>query len=336
MKSYLEANSMPTTRVGNADLPRLIMGIHPYDGCSYQDPQRDEDNLKLFGRVDGVVDVLRYAVEEQGLTVAQVDHMLPELNRLHLQAIWETERLVGARIGMIAYILIPISLDGEMVSYSERAHSTLYAHDEKAAGSAYRRKIEEDLIFQYTIGGSMDNVITPAAVPPYSPDEAARFTIDYAELEQYLGFFAGCDILVADPGAEIDLLAVMGRFDLIREYMAFLRERFDTVITSVHHAGLTIPLLESEGIDVDGYLTPVNRPGMYMFPTRDLALEGVRQATKPVIAIKPLAGGRYLGTQAFEFVFDEVGVDATMFGMGTIDQVRETTKAAKGVLGIAV
>ncbi|MBM3957331.1 MAG: hypothetical protein FJ313_04695, partial [Gemmatimonadetes bacterium] len=53
-----------------------------------------------------------------------------------------------------------------------------------------------------------------------------------------------------------------------------------------------------------------------------------------VIAIKPMAGGRYLGPQAFEFVFDEIGVDACMYGMGTIDQVRATTRAAKQALGV--
>ncbi len=334
MKSYLDACRVPVARVGNIDIPRLIMGIHPFDGCSYQDEQRDAENLRAFGRVDPVVEVLRYAVEEEGITVAQVDHMFPNLNRLHLQAIWETERIADTQIGLVAYLLVPVSLDGEMVAYSNRAHATLYAHDEKAGGDAFHRRLEGDGILRYTLGGSMDNLVTPETVPPYTPDEAARFEIDYPTLEQYLGFFAGCDILVADPGAEIDLLAMMGRFDLIREYLAFLRKRFDTIITSVHHAGVTIPLLEAEGIEVDGYLTPVNRPGMYMFPTKELALDAIGGATKPVIAIKPLAGGRYLGPQAFEFVFNEVGVDACMYGLGTVDQVRETTTAAKQVLGI--
>lgn len=153
-------------------------------------------------------------------------------------------------------------------------------------------------------------------------------------LEQYLGFFAGCDVLVADPGAEIDLLAMTGRFDLIREYVGFLRSRFDTVITSVHHAGVTIPLLEKENIPIDGYLTTVNQPGVFMFPSRDHAIDAIKNASKPVIAIKPMAGGRYLGHKAFDFVFNEVGVGASMFGMGTVGQVRETTRAAKSVLGL--
>ena len=71
-----------------------------------------------------------------------------------------------------------------------------------------------------------------------------------------------------------------------------------------------------------------------MFPTPDLALDAIRNATKPIIAIKPMAGGRYLGEKAFEFVFDEVGVAASMFGMGTLDQVRQTTTAARSVLGV--
>jgi hypothetical protein len=92
--------------------------------------------------------------------------------------------------------------------------------------------------------------------------------------------------------------------------------------------------LEAEGIPVDAYVTPVNRPGMMMFPTPEIALDAIRQATVPVIGIKPMAGGRYLGPQAFEYVYDEVGVAATMFGMGSVDQVRETIEAAQAALGV--
>ncbi len=333
MRSYLQTCGVPTTRIGEAELPRLIMGIHPYDGCSYVDRDRDTENLRAFDRAGKVADVLRYAVENAGVTVAQVDHMIPDLNRLHLQAIWETERLTDTQIGLVAYILIPITLDGIEITYSERAHATLYAHDERVGGEAFREQIRRDEIVRYILGGSFEGLVTPETVPPFTPEEAARFEIDYAKLEQHLGFFAGCDVFVADPGAEIDLLAMCGRFDLIRDYLHFLQGRFDTVITSVHHAGVTIPLLEAERIPFDAYLTPVNRLGAMMFPTPEIALDAIRQASVPVIAIKPMAGGRYLGQQAFRFVFEEVGVAAAMFGMGTVAQVAETTKAAKEVLG---
>jgi hypothetical protein len=334
MKSYLEGCGVPTARIGQIDLPRLIMGIHPYDGCSYLDRHRDAENRCAFDRAAKVADVLRCAVEEAGVTVAQVDHMAPDLNRLHLQAIWEAERLMGVQIGLVAYILIPVTLDKIEVTYSDRAHATLYAHDERVGGEAFREHMRRDPIVRYLLDGSLDRLVTPETAAPFTPAEAARLEIDYPMLERNLGFFAGCEILVADPGAEIDLLAMCGRFDLVRAYLSLLRERFDTVITSVHHAGITIPLLEAEAIAVDAYLTPVNRFGAMMFPTPDKALDALRQASVPVIAIKPLAGGRDLGRKAFEYVFDDVRAAAVMFGMGTIAQVRETTRAAREVLGV--
>ena len=335
MKSYLDASTIPTTRIGQVVLPRLIMGIHPYDGCSYVDQQRDAENLRAFNRASSVAEVLSYAVAQQGLTTVQVDHMVPTLNRLHLQAIWEAEQATGTRLGLVAYILIPITLRGESIEYAARAHATYYAANERKGGQAFREHIAKDGIVRYLLSGTDEGLVTPETVAPFTADEAALFEIDYLRLERHLGFFEGCDILVADPGAEIDLLAITGRFDLIREYIALLRKRYGTVITSVHQAGVTIPLLEAEGIPIDGYLTPVNRPGALMFPTRDIAVDAIRQATKPVIAIKPMAGGRYLGHKAFEYVFDEIQVAATMFGMGTIPQVRDTARAAKEVLGIA-
>ncbi|MDP6053735.1 MAG: hypothetical protein QF879_15440, partial [Candidatus Latescibacteria bacterium] len=75
--------------------------------------------------------------------------------------------------------------------------------------------------------------------------------------------------------------------------------------------------------------------GTFMFPTGEMVIDVIRNVNKPVIAIKPMAGGRYLGQKAFEYVFNEVGVQASMFGMGTLEQVRETTTAARQVLGVA-
>jgi len=334
MKLSNKNYAMPTTRVGRAELPRLIMGIHPYDGCSYVDAARDALNYRRYNRVSKVVPILRYAAQYAGVTAVQVDHMLPVLNRLHLQAVWEAEQESDLSIDRIAYILIPILLDSANVEYAPRAHTTSIARNEGVAGQAFWDHFLRDPILKYNLGGSYERLNRPEAVPPYTPAEAERFTIDYGMLEQYLGFFAGCEIPVADPGAEIDLLAMTGRFDLIREYIAFLRARYDTVITSVHHAGVTIPLLEREGIEVDGYLTPVNALGAAMTPTRDIALDALRQTRKPIIAIKPMAGGRYLGPKAFEYVYNEVGVAATMFGMGTLAQVRETTRWARTVLGL--
>ena len=52
MKSYLEGCGVPTTHIGQAEIPRLIMGIHPYDGCSYQ-PEADQDKHRAPCGNDG-------------------------------------------------------------------------------------------------------------------------------------------------------------------------------------------------------------------------------------------------------------------------------------------
>ena len=333
MKNYLEGCGVPTTCVGRTEVPRLIMGNHPYDGMSYISPERDAWNLQIFNCAAKVPEVLRHAVERAGLTVTYVAHERPERNRLHLQAIWETEQETEVEIGMIAHIHIPVIFDGQLVMSTKRTYATMYAHNERLAGGAFQKHLSEDPIVNRVLKKKSQVWVTSETTPPLTADEAARFKIDYALLERYLGFYAGCNIVIANPGAEVDLLAMTGRFDLIREYIDFLRRRFTTVAVSIHHAGVTIPLLEAAGIAIDGYVTPVNRLGALMNPTPEIALAAIRETSKPIIAIKTLAGGRTLGHSAFEYVFEKVGVAAAAFGMGTLEQVSETTKAAREVLG---
>ena len=42
MKTYLQACSVPVTQIGQTELPRLIMGIHPTDGYGYISAERDQ------------------------------------------------------------------------------------------------------------------------------------------------------------------------------------------------------------------------------------------------------------------------------------------------------
>jgi len=146
-------------------------GDSSYDGCSYQSPERDEENGRAFDRVTKVTEVIRCAVEEAGITAVQVDHMLPVLDRLHLQAVSEAQRVTQTELGLIAYILIPVMLDSEMCAYSPRAHSTFYAHNERIGGDAFREHIRTDPIVQYNIGKG--ELVTPETVAPYTEEEAA-------------------------------------------------------------------------------------------------------------------------------------------------------------------
>jgi hypothetical protein len=325
---------VPTVRIGDVEVPRLIAGLHPFDGYGYVSAEKDRANAEHFSEFQRIVDVLSYVAEE-GIPFSQTDHMEGHLNRQHLVAIWKSTLRTGIEIGTIPFLVVPVTLDGKLLD-SRRVYATFDKNAYDRFGKAYREHLKGDPIVQY-IGkrhGDADGFLVRfERVPCYTQEEIDRMEIDYALLESTIGFFDGFDRLIADPGAEVDLLAPGGRLDLIEEYIAFLRKRFRAVVTSVHHPGVTLPILEKHNIGFDGYVTPLNKLGVFMLPTPASALEAIRNSTRPVIAIKPMAGGRLLGREAFDYVLNEVGVSACMFGVGRLDEVKFTVSEAKKAIG---
>ena len=333
MKSYLEACKVPTTRIGDVEIPRLIMGIHPFDGYGYIGPERDREMLDHFSEFQRIVDVLSY-VAEQGITVVQTDHMEPHLNRQHLTAIWKSTSQTGIQLGTIPFLVVPITLDGQPID-QRRVHATFDKNAYDLFGEEYRSYLGNDPIVDYVTGGhgaEEDVLVRFDQVPPYTREEIGRMEIDYRAFTGHVGFFDGFDGLIGDPGAEVDLLAPAGRFDLIEEYIAYLRQHFQAVVTSVHHPGITIPALEKADVSFDGYITPLNKLGIFMQPIPGAALEAIKNSTRPVIAIKPMAGGRLVKQEAFDYVLNEIGVAASMFGLGRMDEVKYTVAEAKKAL----
>jgi hypothetical protein len=334
MKSYLDGCKVPTAAVGQVEIPRLIMGIHPFDGYGYMGPERDRAMLAYFADFERIVEVLKYAVGE-GVTMVQSDHMAAHLDRQHLVAVWKAQQLTGVQIGIIPFLLVPLTLDGRPID-QRRLHATLDRNGYERFGRSYRQYLEQDPIVAYVNrghGAEEDVLVRFEEVPPYTREEIGRMAIDYETLARYVGFFAGFEGLIADTGAEVDLLAPGGRFDLIEEYVAYLRKHFKAVVASVHHPGITIPALEKSGVGFDGYIAPLNKAGVFMLPVPEAALEAVRNSSRPVIAIKPMAGGRLLGREAFDYVLNETGAAACMFGMGKLDEVKSTLAQAKSALG---
>ena len=335
MKRYLEACRVPTVMIGEVEAPRLIMGLHPFDGYGYVSAERDRANLEYFSEFQRIVDILNYVAEE-GIPFAQTDHMEPHLNRQHLVALWKSMSQTGIEIGTIPFLVVPVTLDGKPLEH-ERVYATLDKNAYDQFGEAYRKYLKRDPIVEYQAGGQgggEDFLVDFERVPCYTRDEFGRMKIDYAALESTIGFFEGFDKLIADPGAEVDLLAPGGRLDLIEGYISYLRKHFRAVVSSTHHPGITLPILEENGIGFDGYVTPLNRLGVFMLPTPDSALAAIRNSTRPVIAIKPMAGGRLLGREAFDYVLNEVGASTCMFGLGRPDEVRYTVSEAKKALGV--
>jgi hypothetical protein len=334
MKSYLEACKVPTVSIGQVEVPRLIMGIHPFDGYGYVSGERDQQMLAHFSQAERIAEVLGY-VAGQGVTMVQTDHMALHLNRQHLVAVWKAMLLTDIAIGTIPFLVVPLVLDGRPLD-QRRMHATFDRRAYERFGKEYRDYIAQDPIVGYLTGGhgaEADAMVRFETTPPYTQAEIDRIQVDYDTFARYIGFFEGFELLIADSGAEIDLLAPGGRIDLIEEYIAYLRKHFKAVVASVHHPGITLPALEEHDVSFDGYITPVNKLGVFMLPTPTSSLEAIRRTRRPIIAIKPMGGGRLVKQEAFDYVLGEVGVAASMFGLGRLEEVKYTLAEAKRALG---
>ncbi len=93
-----------------------------------------------------------------------------------------------------------------------------------------------------------------------------------------------------------------------------------------HYSDRLARLVEA-GLDLSLLGTPVNKSGWRMHPDRESALEVVRWIEQPLLAIKPLACGRfeeYKVREWLEWVVEQEGVDAVAIGVMSEEEARES------------
>ena len=323
---------VPLINIAGKRVPKLIQGIHPFDGMTYVSAEEDQECRRIYMDVTKTVEILRYAILEAGIPVPQVDQDIPDLNRLHLSALTMIMEEAEIEISVIPYIELPLRLKGGKLD-PRRIFATYDKHNLGLGGDEYRDHFLNDPIVHYR-AKAREDIITCDKVKPYSSEELRSLEVDHTQFERNIGFFKGFKILIPDIGANADLLAMTGHLDLLKDCLRELKKEFGGVVLSIHHAGASIPPLEESGLDYDGYITPVNRLGAAMFPTQDRALKAIGEAAKPTIAIKPQAGGRDLGEHSFRYVLGTKGVVACMVGLGTLEETKETCAAARKALDL--
>jgi aryl-alcohol dehydrogenase-like predicted oxidoreductase len=71
-----------------------------------------------------------------------------------------------------------------------------------------------------------------------------------------------------------------------------------------------------------------------MLPSQSRVIEAIQPVRDRVVAIKPLAGGRVPPQDAFEYVFSEVGVAASMVGVASLEELNEDVRGARRALHV--
>jgi hypothetical protein len=93
-------------------------------------------------------------------------------------------------------------------------------------------------------------------------------------------------------------------------------------------------MLISGNYDCEVFAVPVNKIGFYMNPSREAMLEVVTKSPKPIIAIKPLASGRFDENRIEDWLrwtFSVKGVVAAAIGFMSAEEAEEDAAIARRI-----
>ncbi|MFH0962812.1 MAG: hypothetical protein V2A58_02245 [Planctomycetota bacterium] len=118
----------------------------------------------------------------------------------------------------------------------------------------------------------------------------------------------------------------------IDRYAAMIRDRGMIPGLSTHMPE-TIPYADKAGADVETYIQIYNAAGFLMQVEGDWVMSVIRNARKPVMIIKPLAGGRLLPVVGLAFVWSTIrDQDMVAVGVTTPDEARELIQLSLDLL----
>lgn len=326
----MEVNNItiPLTYIGGSSIPRLILGHLPFVGESYQGNKKNKEYIQKFSQVENTVKIVVKAINEYGVTAMAVASATEcRLSSLLLVAVREVIAVTGTKLTLLPCFKIPLMVSEKPVDDYKR-WVTYYKYELKKVEGLLRKYVN-DPILRCRRGWAKKFPEALDQGASYSRDEVKSLRIDYSGLETAIGSFSKYRIRFAEAGSESDFLTMTGRFDLLRDVISFLRRKLGCpILLGIHHAGTSIPLLEEKDVGNIGYITPVNNLGALMLPSKRSALMAIQASKKPIIAIKPLAGGRIPPETAFKYVFNEVKVNASMVGVASETEVDETFQTA--------
>jgi hypothetical protein len=333
LKSYTAASRFPLIDIAGQKIPRIILGQHPYDGTTYTSGARDQAYRRRWTGPHSMVELMKPIVHRFGVTASREVPTDTALSHWHQDALQRTMDDLNREIALVLGTALPTRPRPDMSEY-------LYRLSYALAGDAFAAKWRVDPIIRYRFlerrkqrPADIDAFARHAVAAPLTVPPALReFEVDYAALDALLDRYRDFTIPLFASNAAFELLVLTQRFDELQRIVDAIRRRFGGFLLGTHYAGVIIPMVEDAGVRVDGYLTPVNAAGIYMFPTQTHAVDAIHHAGKPVIAIKPLGGGRIPPNQAFHYLFHDLHLPAAMVGVGSLAEADETLGAAATAL----
>jgi hypothetical protein len=117
-----------------------------------------------------------------------------------------------------------------------------------------------------------------------------------------------------------------GRLEDFDRFTGMIREA-GMIPAAVSHISDRLNMVDKGDHDLALLATPVNKTGWVMRPDREAAVEVVNGISRPLLAIKPLACGRFEEGHLEEWlhwVVDQKGVEAVAIGVMSEEEVEES------------
>jgi len=320
------------TSFGDVQIPRLILGYLPFVGESYQGPAKNAEYSRRFSNIENTVAVLTKAVRDYGMTVIGAPTPIEDDSaRRFLKAIEQTSYNLEIDVALITCLRIPLCIGGNKID-DYRRWLTYYKVERKHGGRDLLRRYLSDPVLQARERWKSRFLENLKNSRPYC-EELGSLQIDYDSVNRALTELSNLNILFVDLGSETDLLAMSKRTDLLADLVDWISDNYGyRCLLSCHHAGSTLPILESSKVDFYGYLSPVNKLGVMMFPTQRASEVALKKSKRPVIAIKPFAGGRLHPKVALEYVYNKLDIPSCMIGVASVEELEQDSSTALQIL----
>ena len=312
-------------------LQRMILGNLPMLGISYQGRERDDEYKKKFSDKREMKRVMRVAIGYGVNLFAASSHGFNELAPTFLEAIEEVEEEEETDLSLVMCTSVPLELRGRRIN-DYRRWKTHLNYESKQFGIEVKGRFLEDPILNCRPQWKENLRL---ARPYRVKDLETDLKVNWRLWEESVDRLSDYKVAWMEPGSETDFLAI-SRMDLLEELLDRIHELGYRSLLGSHHLGASVELIEERKVKrFDGYVTPVNKLGVMMFPTRRVAENSIRRARKLgrlVVAIKPFGGGRVKPKEALSYVYRELKVDSCMMGVGSVEEAEEDFKTAESFL----
>jgi len=310
------SQNIPQVTFDRFSLPKIILGYDPFQLYTALYPRPHEKKSiykKRFSDVSGIVEVISAAMGEgvDTLGFKRYDNLVKAVDRTGEQG------LDPKLIPMIYQI--PLEIGGRSVPVN-RIQATILE---------YRKYIGQEPAYQEYI--SSEEYRKEEEAIPLRNEEIRNLKIEEDELEDLLNWFINKNCLKLVTTC-VEFYALTNKLDLLEDIVKMC-EKFGFIVCAGSHMSNVFDILEGENFCFPVYYAPLNKTGFFMLPSREAMLQSLSRIRVPLIAIKPLAGGRIPPREAFDCIFGLREDVVCMVGLGSVEEVNETISAAKGSLG---